>query len=275
MRKLHFFLILCMSVMISYGTVFADSLVIKNPSTGQSYQRIDAEIPWDSAKTECESLLGYLATITSQAENDFVYNNLGVDNWDFWLGATDGGVDIWEWVTGEPWVYTNWGTGQPNNYGGQQGCLSFWYQEASKWNDQTADPPRPNWGYICEWDAECTLAGDCEDSDACTVDQCVDYQCEYSPLDCDDSNECTDDSCNSLSGCVQSCNATGPEDLCCDDPACEGDPICDLAYPEQANTIAASYGKTSLVGSGVFNALALLLLPLGAVILLRSLRRRG
>jgi hypothetical protein len=46
------------------------------------------------------------------------------------------------------------------------------------------------------------------------------------------------------------------------------------AYPETANTIAASYGITSLMGSGVFNSLALLLIPVGWVILLRILRRK-
>jgi hypothetical protein len=45
------------------------------------------------------------------------------------------------------------------------------------------------------------------------------------------------------------------------------------AYPQPANTIAASYGKTSLVGSGVFNSLALLLIPVGVVVFLRILRR--
>ena len=45
-------------------------------------------------------------------------------------------------------------------------------------------------------------------------------------------------------------------------------------YPQTANTIAASYGRPSLIGSGVFNCLGLILLPLGAVILLRILRRK-
>jgi hypothetical protein len=45
------------------------------------------------------------------------------------------------------------------------------------------------------------------------------------------------------------------------------------AYPEPANTLAASYGETSLIGSGAFNSLALLLIPAGWVVLLRRLRR--
>ena len=46
------------------------------------------------------------------------------------------------------------------------------------------------------------------------------------------------------------------------------------AYPEPANTIATWYGRTSLIGSGVFNEVALLFLPVGAIILLRILRKK-
>jgi hypothetical protein len=51
------------------------------------------------------------------------------------------------------------------------------------------------------------------------------------------------------------------------------DPDC-KDYPQTANTIAASYGRASLIGSGVFNSLALLFLPVGAVILLRIWGRK-
>jgi hypothetical protein len=267
-----------MSVMISYGESFADSGVIMDPSTGHTYQRIDTETDWDAAQAACEVSGGYLATLTSQAENDFVYNSLGVDNWDFWLGATDGGVDVWAWVTDpeEPWSYTNWGTGQPNNYGGPQGCLSFWYREPGKWNDQTAIPPTQDreWGYICEWDEECTLAVDCDDSDACTVDECVNWQCQYSALDCSDPSQCTDDSCDSMSGCVNTCNATDAEDPCCLDPACLGDPVCDTG-PCGRSAQASTFGKTSGYGaSDLMKHLGYLLLPLGALIVVRVLRRK-
>ena len=63
------------------------------------------------------------ATITSQAENDFVYslfgtndaawgNNGGGDDGP-WFGGVqpDGSVEPdggWTWVTGEPWTYTSW-----------------------------------------------------------------------------------------------------------------------------------------------------------------------
>jgi len=47
------------------------------------------------------------------------------------------------------------------------------------------------------------------------------------PVDCTDGNDCTDDTCNEgTDSCDNLCNATGPEDPCCGDAACQGDPIC-------------------------------------------------
>lgn len=45
-------------------------------------------------------------------------------------------------------------------------------------------------------------------------------------------------------------------------------------YPETANTMALSYGTSSLIGSGVVNSLALILVPVCGVLLLRILRRK-
>jgi hypothetical protein len=45
-------------------------------------------------------------------------------------------------------------------------------------------------------------------------------------------------------------------------------------YPGTANAKATGYGSSSLTGSGVFNELGLILIPVGAVIFLRILRRK-
>ena len=58
--------------------------------------------------------------------------------------------------------------------------------------------------------------------------------------------------------------------LDCDDSDCSEE----CSYPGVANAEAASYGSSSLTGSGTVNALTLLLAPIGALILLRVLRRK-
>ncbi len=45
-------------------------------------------------------------------------------------------------------------------------------------------------------------------------------------------------------------------------------------YSSVANAEAATYGSSSLIGSGAFNSLTLILVPVGGVILLRILRRK-
>ncbi len=73
----------------------------------------DSGVTWDEAQSYALSLGGYLATITSAEENDFVYSLLeSSDEW-IWLGGRqeDGAPTPdagWYWVTGEPWTYTNW-----------------------------------------------------------------------------------------------------------------------------------------------------------------------
>jgi len=57
-----------------------------------------------------------------------------------------------------------------------------------------------------------------------------------------------------------------------DDDCNQGTPD-SMSYPATANTIAASFGRNSLVGSGVCNSLILLLVPVGAIIFMRIRRR--
>ena len=55
-------------------------------------------------------------------------------------------------------------------------------------------------------DCVCTEPADCDDNDACTDDDCIDNQCQYSPVNCDDTNACTKDTCDTVSGCLNTCN---------------------------------------------------------------------
>ena len=55
-----------------------------------SYMRIDTKKNWYEAKKYCEKMGGYLATITSKGENDFIFNTLiKRSRKSCWLGGTD------------------------------------------------------------------------------------------------------------------------------------------------------------------------------------------
>ena len=75
--------------------------------------------------------------------------------------------------------------------------------------------------------AGCGLGGDGDDQEdmSCQVDQ--DCTTDGS---CDDCNACTNDICSGVfQVCRSECNAAGPADPCCDNPACNRDPNC--AFP--------------------------------------------
>ena len=138
-----------------------------NPANGHRYQAVSVPggISWTDAKTAAESrtfagVQGHLATIASQAENDFIRGNfltaIRVD--EYWIGGFQppgspepGGN--WQWVTGETFSFTDWGPGEPNdNFGAGEDGLHF-FNDASppQWNDLTRNSTRPQ-GYIVEYD---------------------------------------------------------------------------------------------------------------------------
>ncbi len=134
---------------------------IFNPSNGHYYQAITVPggINWFDAKAAAESrtfagLQGHLATVTSQQENDFITENLPfAARQRDWLGGFQpsgspepGGN--WQWVTGEPFSYTNWAGGEPNDAGNEDGLHFF--TDSGQWNDESRGSMRPQ-GYVVEY----------------------------------------------------------------------------------------------------------------------------
>jgi hypothetical protein len=104
-------------------------------ATGNFYQAFQAPqgITWQQARDFAANLEGSLTCITSAEENAFVYSLVG-GNQAFWLtpntapqngwGPWIGGLQQpgsaepgagWSWDCGEPFTYTNWALGEPNN----------------------------------------------------------------------------------------------------------------------------------------------------------------
>jgi hypothetical protein len=98
---------------------------------------------------------GHLVTITSQAEGEFVGALLGnappFNGQGFWAGGirTQPSKDPhanWQWVTKEPWGYTNWMAPDPDNAGGVENYL--YIDKSSGWHDIQSDGNI--YGYIVE-----------------------------------------------------------------------------------------------------------------------------
>lgn len=114
---------------------------------------------WKEAKAFCESKGGHLVTITSAEENDAMgplrrktreLNTLSTSQaTGIWIGATDEVTEgTWKWVTGEPFSYTNWASGEPNNENNEDYAELF--TEAGTWNDKFNDPTNKIMGFIME-----------------------------------------------------------------------------------------------------------------------------
>lgn len=118
------------------------------------YTVVEDPLPFHDAVEYCADLSfgTHLVTINSAEENQFVFDLYP----DGMLGATDEEVEgDWRWVTGEPFDYTNWAVGEPNDCGGP-GCptedyLVFAESGGSlvpEWNDV----PGGSGGFVCEWE---------------------------------------------------------------------------------------------------------------------------
>lgn len=144
--------------------------------TGHHFEAIlvTGGITWLTAAADATDRGGYLATITSGAENEFIFDLIksvpafwipdGVNAAGPWLGGFQppgsgepaGG---WTWVTGEPWSYTRWASAEPDNLHGTEDRLHYFdkgIQSQPTWNDVPGNYLLP--GYILEIPEPSSLA---------------------------------------------------------------------------------------------------------------------
>ena len=129
-------------------------------TNGHWYEYLPELVSWEEAQVVAEGRVwngepGYLVTLTTPAENEFVYYQvLGGDapapEGDPWIGGYQNRTEIdplgdWHWVTDEPWSWTNWAPGEPNDYDELRGemYLQFSQLGSGMWNDHHSLNPKP------------------------------------------------------------------------------------------------------------------------------------
>ena len=132
---------------------------VQNPANGHYYEYVPGQITWTQARAAAEQSTfmgaqGHLATISDFSENSFVFS-IAPD--DCWLGgfqdtsspsySEPGGG--WTWVTGEPFTYTRWAPGEPNDIFNTSNYLELW--DIGRWNDERNNSFINN-GYIIEYE---------------------------------------------------------------------------------------------------------------------------
>jgi hypothetical protein len=115
-----------------------------NPANQHQYKYVKENRSWHSANEYCANQGGHLATIQDEAENQYVYM---MTHGNTWLGATDETYEgNWVWVSGEPWNYSNWRTGEPDSR--QNTDYLAYYNYLPSWNDLE----ELNMFFVCEWE---------------------------------------------------------------------------------------------------------------------------
>jgi hypothetical protein len=157
------------------------SPVYWSPASGGNGHYYDLVLPatpagsytWDQANAAATAMGGYLATVTSAAENNFLdatfgnqitpdYALLGGPKGDqVWIGLNDlAGTFNWQWVTGEPFTYSNWAPTEPNypylEFYGLYWRRDFGNGPLFSWNNAADVPYDLNltrYGFFVEWNS--------------------------------------------------------------------------------------------------------------------------
>ncbi|NTU42739.1 MAG: PEP-CTERM sorting domain-containing protein [Nitrospirales bacterium] len=143
------------------GTVsVATALPVYNPTTDHFYDVVSsgADGSWQNAENNAVALGGHLVTINDSAEEQWLRSAFG-DSTRFWIGLTDEiSEGTWQWASGEPFVYSNWYSGEPNDSTppstGEDYAVLNWDTSTGAWNDW--GHLRPDYSYIsgvAEWSA--------------------------------------------------------------------------------------------------------------------------
>ena len=129
---------------------------------GNWYEYVAASVDWHGARagalaSSFAGESGYLATLTSAAENMFASLLAGGGGALAWIGLTDQAVEgVYRWIDGpeggQITGYLNWNGGEPNNCCGGEDYVHTNWGGAGRWNDHggPGNPGQRN-GYLVEY----------------------------------------------------------------------------------------------------------------------------
>ena len=113
---------------------------------------------WVDARTACIAMGAHLAYLKSAALDDVAEPLVGSAN--TFIGGDDRATEgTFVWDDGSPFVFTNWGSGEPNNGGSastyQEDCVIIAGARATKkWDDRPCDATEVttsgNFAYLCQ-----------------------------------------------------------------------------------------------------------------------------
>ena len=138
--------VLTLSILAWAGSVMALSVAsgwewVDGNDNAHEYYVVTDSLTWDSAHNGLSDGQ-YLATITSQDEQDALVEAMADVTGEYWLGGlqldpSSAADDGWSWAdTGEAFCYTSWQSNEPNDWGGSEMHLGTWANFGWNWNDE-------------------------------------------------------------------------------------------------------------------------------------------
>jgi len=136
------------------------------PSTQHCYLAVREVETFDAAQARCAALGAHLVTLTSAEENAFAWDLSPTEHWIFsrdGKGLNEQRPGTYQWLDGEPFVYSAWSRSQPDaaetdcgdTYHGEkcyEHCAFQWTggERPGQWNDRFCVHTIES---ICEWDS--------------------------------------------------------------------------------------------------------------------------
>jgi len=111
------------------------------------YKFVGEELTWNDAQARCEKEGSNLASVHSAEENQFLVT-LSPQDSRVMIGGNDKDTEgAWVWTDGSAWDYSQWKSGQPDDYEGDEDCMELYTD--TNWNDVPCDSFKRG-GFICK-----------------------------------------------------------------------------------------------------------------------------
>ncbi|KAF3698118.1 Type-2 ice-structuring protein Type II antifreeze protein [Channa argus] len=123
---------------------------------GACFKYVSQHLTWAKAEKNCQTMGGHLASVESKKEYLKIQKLTSPNGYrETWIGGSDAQEEnVWLWVDGEKFVYTNWCKGEPSNFRGKQHCLAMNHTVKKCWDDVECYFHRPSicarrgWGLV-------------------------------------------------------------------------------------------------------------------------------